>query len=511
MYGIEQNLSVTGDGELAARSRVASSLAGCPVPRRETLSGFGRYQTGVMALPLAEQQRLRRLARIIRASFRPGCQPIASVQLVGHADRDLSRGPTFEKRISLERAKAVKGALRSFLKNPALSSRISWQVSGAGATQLLFPRPGNEAQRARNRRVEVIMAAKSPSPQGWEKAIQENRRFARALGWQSYATALMRLLGFVNTIPNETTFAAAVSRWQQARNLPHNGIVGTQTLARMRAALQSMKFFPGDDPRPTVSSQEIPPDPSVLRHLEREFQHEAGAESDKFVTEQVFGFPEGHKHLTELAAAVLPITTVDLDALKEGVARVDELAKAFDPPEQRRHTLRRFKCQPVADALSEARNHFVRLHSMALGTPGRGAQFELFGECLHLLQDSYSTAHTERQWSKPGGVHPIIFIRFFGFHGSCTFPLEHRVVPPPDPRDTIKAGGALTPFAREAVLASREYLSMALRHRGSPGSPAISRELHAFMDKHLLLSPSHTRTTFCYPACPDPNAPCRCR
>ena len=468
----------------------------CPGPRRETVSRFPRYQNAVRSLPPPEQQKIRSFANLIRQSFRPGCQPIRTVRLMGHADRDIQRGPAFEKRLSVDRARAVEQALKGLIGSPAISSRIAWQPDGVGASSLIVPNPRTEPERALNRRVEISLLFKRPvppTPGDMTRAVRENRRYARSLGWQAYASAIMRFLGFATSIPSESVFARAVARWQGSQGLNPNGIIGPQTLARIRAALESLKSFPGDDTRPAVSSQEIPPDPGVLRQLQREFQYEAGDEADKFVTEQVFGFPEGHKLLTELAAAGLPITKADLDALRDGVARVDDLTKAFDAPEQRRHTLRRNKCQAVSDALSEARNHLMHLHSLVLTVPNRRTQFKLIGEAVHLIQDSYSTAHTERRWGGAGGVHPILFIRFFGFQGSCRFPFEHRVVPPPDPRDTIKARGTLTPFARESVSASREYLAMTLRHIASPGLPSIPVELRTFMDKHLSLDPSPRR------------------
>jgi peptidoglycan hydrolase-like protein with peptidoglycan-binding domain len=349
-----------------------------------------------------------------------------------------------------------------------------------------------------------------PAPRTLVQSVAHNRRYHRSLGWQAYRHAIERLLGFANVIPSEHALAAAVARWQRANRLPANGVIGPQTLTRMKAALRALNSFPGDSTRAAESNQEIPPDPAVLRQLRREFQFEAGQEMDKFVTEQAFGFPEGHKSLTQLAASGLPISSADLDAMKNGNARVDDLTKAFDPTEQRRHTLRRFKCQPVADALTEARSQLATLHRHALAAPTRTLQFEILGECLHLIQDSYSNAHTERRWGGAGGIHPILFIRFFGFSGSCAFPLEHRVVPPPDPRDLLRSGGTLKPWARESVTASTEYLRMALRHLAAPGAPGIPAELGTFMNRHLRLDPAHTPTSACYPACPDANAPCVC-
>jgi outer membrane protein OmpA-like peptidoglycan-associated protein/peptidoglycan hydrolase-like protein with peptidoglycan-binding domain len=515
LHELEEALAYEFEGDGRHQPLLEAALqqrGGCPAPAQVTVSGFRRYQNAVASLPPLERRKIEHIAHLIRQSFQPGCRPILNVRLVGHADRDIQRGPVFEKRISVSRARAMEQALKASLRNPRIASRIAWQPSGVGASALIVPNPRTEPERARNRRVEVFLSQRGPRPDRWDHAVKENRRLARSLGWQAYASTIMRFLGFAAFVPGDSAFASAVAAWQSRQGLNPNGIIGAQTLARIHAALQSLTSFPGDDTRPALSSQEIPPDPGVLRRLQHELQYEAGDQADKFVTEQVFGFPRGHKFLTELAAAGLPtISSNDLDALKEGNARVDDLTKAFIPSEQKRHTLRREKCQPVPHALSDARNHLIALHSIALTSVGRKAQFEMFGEALHLIQDSYSEAHTERLWGGAGGVDPIRFIRFFGFQGSCRFPREHRVVPPPDPRDNIRNRGVLTFAAKRSVAASREYLTMALRHLASPGSPSIPGELRAFMDKHLILDPGHTPTSFCYPGCPDPAAPCRCK
>jgi hypothetical protein len=469
-----------------------------------------------------ERRKIERIAHLIRRSFQPGCQPILNIRLVGHADRDIQVGPAFEKRISVSRARAIEQALKASLRNPRIASRIAWQPSGVGASALIVPNPRTEPERARNRRVEIVLSQR-PAPGRWDHAVKENRRLARSLGWQAYASTLMRFLGFSTAVPSDSVFASTVAAWQSRQGLSPNGIIGPRTLARMHAALQRLKSFPGDDTGRAFSSQEIPYNPVVRRRLPNEFLFEVPDEADKFATEQAFGLPEGHRHLTELAASSLRISPKQREDLKNGNARVDAFTKVFTPDEQKRHTLRREKCQPVADALSEARNHLESLHSTALSSVHPKTQFETLGEALHLIQDSYSEAHTERLWGAPGAVHPIRFIRLFRLVG-CSFPREHRVVPlppplwrpptpeelVPDPRDLIKNRGVLTFAARESVSASREYLDMALSHLASPTSPSIPGELRAFMDKHLILDPGHTPTSFCYPRCPDPAAPCRC-
>jgi hypothetical protein len=129
----------------------------CPRPTAQIVSGFARYSNAVASLPRPEQEKIRASARVMVGSFQPNCQPVVSVGLVGHADRDVQRGPVFAKRISTERAQAVRQALESSIADPNILGRIRWQVVGAGADLLLVPNPKTEVERARNRRVEIFL------------------------------------------------------------------------------------------------------------------------------------------------------------------------------------------------------------------------------------------------------------------------------------------------------------------------------------------------------------------
>src|SRR6185369_2042759 len=100
-------------------------------------------------------------------------------------------------------------------------------------------------------------------------------------------------------------------------------------------------------------------------------EFESGA--DHFVVETrmpggIVLAPRGHEVLTRSAAAGLTLTRAEIDALVEGVRRVDTVfpTRHFDPNEQKRHALRRARCTSMAVALSEIRNHFILLHSRAL-------------------------------------------------------------------------------------------------------------------------------------------------
>jgi outer membrane protein OmpA-like peptidoglycan-associated protein len=167
----------------------ASFSAACPRPMRETVTGFPRYQNRIATLPAAEQATVKNLARVIIRSFRPGCQPIHTVRLLGHADKDLERErrePGFMLKISRERAAAVKEALVKLINNRAISARVRWQVYGAAANHMAVPNPRNERDRMRNRRVDLFV---SPG----RFPIVEIRRVAASLALRLSESQMRRL------------------------------------------------------------------------------------------------------------------------------------------------------------------------------------------------------------------------------------------------------------------------------------------------------------------------------
>ena len=88
-----------------------------------TISGFSRYRREVRSLPPAEQARIDQVARLVLASHAKGRRPIATIRLVGHADFDTPRRPSFERRISGDRARSVQRALNRAGDPPALPGR----------------------------------------------------------------------------------------------------------------------------------------------------------------------------------------------------------------------------------------------------------------------------------------------------------------------------------------------------------------------------------------------------
>lgn len=474
----------------------------CPLPRRETVSRFARYQNTVGSLPPPEQQKLRSIAILIRESFRPGCRRIRTVRLIGHADRDIQRGPAFESRISIERARGVEQALKRLIGSPAISSHINWQSRGVGASSLVVSNPRNEQERARNRRVEILLSRGAPN--SWDHAVEENRRLAQTLAWQAYRSSIIHLLGF-RSIPNEYRFAEAVARWQRGqRNLAVSGIIGPETLKRMNSALKSARPSTGQASSREASFHAVTPAPDEMRRLYFEFRHELPEGAEKFWTEGKYlgliDVKHGHVELTANAAASAGFGGDDLEALKRGVARPDQsptsITEQIDECQQHRHALRAAFCQDMPSAIERIRSYLRNLYDCILSMAApqdperRKAQFELIGEALHLIQDSYSPAHMERDFGGPGKVHAIKYIRFWNPITLAGDPMEHNF--PVDPRDNLTLASFPIDWVKEALTASREFLQMVKRHIADPGDSKVRPERDAYINKHLLLSSSHS-------------------
>lgn len=152
-------------GESAWESEWEQPLP-CPSPTSVTVSNFPRYRNAVASLPPSERAKLRSIADLIKRSFRPSCRPIRTVTLVGHADRDVVREraqPGFMVRISRERAMAVKQGLEQLIGNRGISSRLAWNICGAGSSRLVVQNPSTEQARMRNRRVEIVLSSTQPA------------------------------------------------------------------------------------------------------------------------------------------------------------------------------------------------------------------------------------------------------------------------------------------------------------------------------------------------------------
>jgi hypothetical protein len=209
------------------------------------------------------------------------------------------------------------------------------------------------------------------------------------------------------------------------------------------------------------------------------------------------GNKEGHEILTRDAMKGLAdLKPGDPYNILTGVIRPDRGSRSYwsfpraaitglKASAQPSHSLRPTPSSSVAAAMRLIQARFAGLHSRALGAATRREACEWLGEALHLLQDSYSSAHTERA----GGTGRIRTIRVFfirvGWPPRSKAPSEHNA--PSDPRDNVYAGGALRPEASAAVRASRAFLIMALRHLKTPRSPRNRTELLAFIRRYLSM------------------------
>ncbi|MGK7912433.1 MAG: peptidoglycan-binding domain-containing protein [Synechococcus sp.] len=354
----------------------------------------------------------------------------------------------------------------------------------------------------------IIKIPRKPSNIDLEKAIAQNHRNSQSLGWKAYQSSIHALLGLSEAIPTSEEVARKIAVWQQSKTgLTVDGILGRKTLARMQRTLKKARYYGSLNQGPLLDRKQALSTHSLQRRATLRTRSAFIDTGDPYVIHsRVFGIPEGHERLTrDAAASVSGLTSADRNALRKGVRRVDSgnPLKHFDPKQQARHAIRRRTCQSQRNALKEIRDRLHSLHGSSLRARTRKTSFEMMGEALHLIQDSYSEAHIERQWGGAGASHPIVWIRFFGFDGSHRFPLEHRVFPPPDPRDIITTtSGALKPWALEAINASREFITMMLGHLANPRAANIGRELRIYMDKHLVLSRSHIPTRRHYPTCP---------
>lgn len=206
------------------------------------------------------------------------------------------------------------------------------------------------------------------------------------------------------------------------------------------------------------------------------------------------GNKEGHEILTRMAMRGLPLSAADRSAILLGVIRPDRGGKSYwnfprsaieslKARAQPSHSLRPTPSSTVVTALRLIRSRFVRLYLRTMRARSRATALQWLGEALHLLQDSFSSAHVERA----GGTGRICYIRAFyvrfGWPPLSRAPREHNA--PSDPRDDVYLNGALRREARAAIRASRVFLRMALHHLRTPRSPSRQADLRRFIRKYL--------------------------
>ena len=146
----------------------ARSMSGPPPPpARRSVSGFLAHTQTVANLPLLEQIDLRMMAEWAIDTHEFAGFPVIKITCIGHADRDVQRGKSFEQQISEQRAAAVKTFFVNEINRLSFSifdlmqpgfvpivKRIVFESQGVGSSEHVPAQ--NEAGRRRNRRVEII-------------------------------------------------------------------------------------------------------------------------------------------------------------------------------------------------------------------------------------------------------------------------------------------------------------------------------------------------------------------
>lgn len=123
----------------------------------QTLSGYITHATKV---PEGEKGKIRAVADNIVKNANQGSQSVR-ICIVGHADKD-PRGENFERNISSQRAVEVMNELTNVINNPLILSKVNWKLVCAGKDNPIVPFSKPLAQRLRNRRVEIFIAASPP-------------------------------------------------------------------------------------------------------------------------------------------------------------------------------------------------------------------------------------------------------------------------------------------------------------------------------------------------------------
>jgi hypothetical protein len=153
--------------------------------------------------------------------------------------------------------------------------------------------------------------------------------------------------------------------------------------------------------------------------------------------------------------------------------------------DQSHHALRRNRSQTWQDGLREIILDLRAQHRGILAESNAGSRLRKIGAALHLIQDSYCPAHTERTGSC------ISYVRNYGPYDSPLWERsgagrEHSF--PTDPRDNIHLHPVL---AAGAVTASAQYLRIVFKilyGRTQADAVAIleaNREFEAFIQQHF--------------------------
>jgi len=320
----------------------------------------------------------------------------------------------------------------------------------------------------------------------WDCTVELNCRLARTFGWQYFRSAIVHLLGFTQSITADYAFAAGLARWQGCQELPANGILGPRTFTPIMAALQSNAKITAP---PNSSIHNVSSDFENRRRRLKEFSGEA-AGAEPFWTDPIGRLSDGHTSLTRLVANRIAksfpsLKPKDVDALVEGSLPPDKvpatIREQMDECQQRCHALRDRPCQETTAALEDICAYLTKLYKNALANTNK-PNFILIGEALHLIQNSYSPAHMEREhFAGPPHFGLIIYLRFWN-PISPGFPLEHSLAV--DIRDRLDL---LSPQGIAASAATVEFSQMVcdIFALQAPGNRVAFR---SSMNRHFGLS-----------------------
>lgn len=186
-----------------------------------------------------------------------------------------------------------------------------------------------------------------------------------------------------------------------------------------------------------------------------------------------------------IAAAVSPLVAAGA-AQVMGTQLIGHVVHSVREAEQKLHSLRRNPGQDWRVALREIT---AELDSQYRRIVAAGNPFPLIGAALHLVQDSYCPAHTQRR-DRTGC---LMYVRNYGGNDNWIFQRggrdrEHMF--PTDARDSVAANPS---EANAAVAASREFLQIVFkalwgRKRPTPDMAIVNEayeDFRQFVQRHF--------------------------
>jgi hypothetical protein len=149
------------------------------------------------------------------------------------------------------------------------------------------------------------------------------------------------------------------------------------------------------------------------------------------------------------------------------------LTQSFTPSEQKVHSLRAYQWTSTPDALREIRAEFHSQHRGIMAERDPAERMRRIGRLLHLIQDPFSPAHTERDPSR----WCVTYVRNLGVATRFLYPREHKV--PSDDRDLVASTAPVVRAARRrATEATQRYLVIVFKllHGATTPDPVATRE-----------------------------------